>query len=289
MTTLIEIDSAATGYKKILDTIYSRGEVVSPRGRSTKELRNVVIELAHPEQNLTLNVGRRMNERIAAAEALQLIGGVQYPALMSSISANKFDRFLDGGAFHGSYGPRIAPQMPRVIDRLESDHSTRQAVVSIWNPALDLYQEGLRDLPCTVSLNFHIRGQHLHMTTHMRSNDAWLGWPYDVFQFTELFHTVANIIGYYSGTYTHVVDSMHLYEDDFDKLDNITVTSVPETIPEGGGVWNSLSWTEAAKSARFLMDGRDPSKDLFQLHDSIDILNYDWYLAQTKHATWRLH
>lgn len=283
MTTLIEIDSAATGYRKILDTIITAGEDVSPRGLSCRELRNVAIELKNPAQNLTTGVGRKMNTRIAAAEALQLVAGVQYPGLMSSISNGKFDEFLDGGAFHGAYGPRIASQMQPMIDRLETDRSTRRAVVSIWNPSLDTFTEGLHDYPCTISLNFHIRKNFIHMTTHMRSNDAWLGWPYDVFQFTELQQTISNITGFYLGTYTHLVDSMHLYQPNLQMVDAIK-TEPKDEPDQPGGIWNAITWNEAAYSAASLIHGNDPVDD----KDDESSLNYEWYLAQANHHSWSL-
>jgi thymidylate synthase len=46
----------------------------------------------------------------------------------------------------------------------------------------------------------------------MRSNDVWLGMPYDVFCFTGIQMLMAGTIGCQLGTYTHNVGSMHLYD-----------------------------------------------------------------------------
>jgi thymidylate synthase len=46
----------------------------------------------------------------------------------------------------------------------------------------------------------------------MRSNDAYIGLPHDVFCFTMLQEIVARTLGYELGSYRHFVGSMHLYE-----------------------------------------------------------------------------
>ena len=51
----------------------------------------------------------------------------------------------------------------------------------------------------------------------MRSNDLWLGFPYDVFQFTCLQVRMAMELGLDIGTYTHIAGSLHLYARDFEK------------------------------------------------------------------------
>ena len=49
------------------------------------------------------------------------------------------------------------------------------------------------------------------MNTVMRSNDAWLGLPYDMFQFCQLQLTLCNSLDLIPGTYRHTALSMHLY------------------------------------------------------------------------------
>ena len=56
-----------------------------------------------------------------------------------------------------------------------------------------------------------IRDDHLHMFTHMRSNDAYWGLPHDVFAFTMLQEIVACDLSVELGIYHHSVGSMHLY------------------------------------------------------------------------------
>lgn len=60
------------------------------------------------------------------------------------------------------------------------------------------------------------------MTTYMRSNDLWMGFPNDVFQFTAIQVYLAMRLGYQLGSYTHIAGSLHLYERDAKKaMENI--------------------------------------------------------------------
>ena len=69
-----------------------------------------------------------------------------------------------------------------------------------------------KDLPCTISLQYLIREGALHCIVYMRSNDLWLGFPYDVFCFTAFQTKLAMELGVKLGTYTHIAGSLHLYE-----------------------------------------------------------------------------
>ena len=71
------------------------------------------------------------------------------------------------------------------------------------------------DIPCTFGLSFMIREDRLHVTTIMRSNNAWQLLPYNIFEFSLLAEVVADRIGIDFGTYTHHSLSLHLYEKDY--------------------------------------------------------------------------
>ncbi len=60
------------------------------------------------------------------------------------------------------------------------------------------------------------RGSNLHMSVTMRSNDAYMGLPHDVFCFTMLQEMVAKTLGLELGEYYHYVGSMHLYMSDIE-------------------------------------------------------------------------
>lgn len=184
----------------------------------------MVITLTEPCRPLLWGTHRpRYRPEIGAAEALLLIGGISDPPLLNRITAT-FGKFQDGGVLHGAYGPRVRNQLPLAISALQADRDTRQAIVMVWDPRYDGYHtdvDGVKDNPCTIYLSFSVRKNQLLMTTHMRSNDVWLGLPYDLIQFTQLQQTVASVLGMEAGPYTHVVDSLHLYDRDLPAVNDM--------------------------------------------------------------------
>ena len=94
----------------------------------------------------------------------------------------------DGKTIYGGYGPRLFNfhdkfnQVEIVIDLLRRKPSTRRAVIQLFD-AEDIVEKRI-EIPCTCTLQFMIRNNKLHMFTSMRSNDAFLGLPHDIFTFT---------------------------------------------------------------------------------------------------------
>ena len=120
----------------------------------------------------------------------------------------------DGHILAGAYGPRISRQIPYIVNTLLDDHESRQAVLTIWTER----PTPSKDIPCTISMQFLVRKQSLHLIVNMRSNDLWLGMPYDMFSFSMVGIYVALKLKPYLQTVPgllHVnVGSMHLYEKD---------------------------------------------------------------------------
>ncbi|MDQ3153581.1 MAG: thymidylate synthase [Actinomycetota bacterium] len=83
-------------------------------------------------------------------------------------------------------------------------------MIQLFDPERDT--RGHRDVPCTLGYRFFLCGGRLHMHTTIRSQDLWLGFPYDVFAATLLQELLAGWLGIELGEYHHHVDSLHLYE-----------------------------------------------------------------------------
>lgn len=137
----------------------------------------------------------------------------------------------DDRTVHGAYGPRMHDmrghnQIENIISLLSLKDDTRRAVVQLLNAEdIDIALEAAKfrkrnpgskrkhkEIPCTCTLQFMIRKTKLHLYVQMRSNDAYLGLPHDVFAFTMLQELVARRLGCGLGHYHHFVGSLHLYE-----------------------------------------------------------------------------
>lgn len=191
-------------------------EVVAPRGMRTTELLDVTLHIEDP-MSIPFDIdGRNLNFTIAALEILQLLG--QHPADALVRRANKsLAAFQDVGISYGNYGVRLRGQMTNIVKELRDDFYSRRAVVTIYDGRADLGQQ-TRDIPCTLGAQFLIRDGALHTRVSMRSNDAWLGLPYDLTQFCALHCALAEVLAVPPGRYTHAVGSMHLYEKNWEDV-----------------------------------------------------------------------
>lgn len=185
---------------------------VAPRGQETHELLNVTLRITDPGEVHVLRTLRKPNLKIAATEAMHLVGGLSSLEQLDLASGSRFSQFANGGRLLGAYGPRAHRQLLAVEALLKRDPDSRQAVVSLWTGGE--HDVTSRDVPCTTTLQFFIRGGSLQLRVTMRSNDAWLGLPYDLMMFSCLQRTMACALGVEPGEYAHSVGSMHLYERD---------------------------------------------------------------------------
>lgn len=234
---VIKIETGVGGYRDFVHFVRTHGKRRDPRGIPTVDAGPVTVMIKDISYTLPLHVGRNTSRKIAAAEAVQLIGGYSSPALLDWVSPN-FKRFAESnGEYHGAYGRRISSQLDHVVTKLKNDVDTRQAVITLWDPWLD-NQPNKKDYPCTVMLHFAIIDAVLEMTVTMRSQDVWLGAPFDWFQFTQLQWTVARLLHVQPGEYRHITLSTHLYESNIKDVEKLTFTppmSEWEWQPQGVG------------------------------------------------------
>ena len=226
----VELDDLQNGYINLLTTIIENGRRCAPRGVPTIDLGPTTITLRNPEHCTPVGIGRDLNITIASAETTHLTAGISDAMQMRSV-APVFSRFTNEDRLRGAYGPRLHDQMPQVLERLCKDSDTRQAVAMIWR-SNELEDDANLDVPCTVSLMFRVEDGMLNMLTTMRSNDAFLGVPYDFTMFTRFQATIAWALGGIRvGTYEHVAWSMHVYERDLEAIKRLEPTKVPQLTP----------------------------------------------------------
>ena len=213
--------------------------------------------LQNVKENFLFNSTRKLDPHYACAEYLWYLMMTDDTTFLQ-IFAPGYKRFTEDGihAF-GAYGQRwkdntggcdscrehTVDQLTNVIKTLSCHPESRQAIMTMWTGS-DLQHAVLvdkKDLPCTLSLQFLLRDGYLNLVTTMRSNDVWLGLPYDVFCFTQLQKLVANQLNVSVGAYTHQAGSMHLYDKNKDQVDEI-LNKEPIDLYYDGSV--STPWPE---------------------------------------------
>jgi thymidylate synthase len=210
----IEVNNATEAFNHWYKLLNEQNLKASSRDGGVKgEVLNAVTVIKDPTRGIVQSDIRKMPLRYAIGELMwYLSGNKNLSAIQNYTSA--WDRMSDDGlTVNSNYGWCIKykygfDQWEYVKNLLLHDLNSRQAVLHIKTAE----DKPSKDVNCTVCLQFLIREGKLHATVYMRSNDIWMGFPYDVFSFTALQCKMAMELGVGIGTYTHIAGSLHLYE-----------------------------------------------------------------------------
>ena len=153
-----------------------------------------------------------------------------------------YRKYAEGKEIYGGYGPRLFDwnglnQFATVADILRTKPDSRQAVIQLFD-AHDIL-EPHKDIPCTCTMQFMVRKKQLHMLTYMRSNDALVGMPHDIFCFTMPQEIMARTLSVELGQYKHLVGSLHLYKESMDNAQQFldegwqSTTTLMRPMPKG--------------------------------------------------------
>jgi len=300
--------SFTEAYHDLLLDVYENPDFFSaPRGQKIKEKLGASFRITNPRDRLPFVPQRDFSVAYYVAESLWYLSGSDSTSWISNYSSFWKNISDDGATANSAYGSRIfAPhsriaasvdpswnQWKYVIDELSSDPDSRRAVVHIRSPQDSILAK--KDVPCTLSLQFFLRNDKVHMVTSMRSSDLILGIAYDVPAFTlfqellasELSIVLNKKIGL--GDYTHISNSLHIYEKHFDMVKKILQTKptqsveMPQMPVEKIPIDNLLSFEESSRVSK-------STRELEQLLDNIDVHSYwkDWCYVLASHRASKL-
>ena len=188
------------------------------RGNS-REILGVILRMSHPRARISRSEDRG-RPFSALGELMWYLSGTDDIPFITSYIKNYQNEVGTDGTINGAYGPRLfsrygLDQLHAVKSLLERKRGSRRAVVQIYS-ATDLTVND--EVPCTTTLQFFVRNDLLHLSASLRSNDAYLGLPHDVFCFTMIQEMMARRLGLEVGEYIQMIGSFHFYDKDQDKM-----------------------------------------------------------------------
>lgn len=222
-------------YLDLLQRVFTDPEFESaPRGQRIKEKIGVSFRINNPRHRLPTVIGRDFSTSYMVAELLWYLSGNNRTDWISRYSSFWKNISDDGETANSAYGARLFfpnekianarfSQYDYVVEELKKDRDSRRAVMHIRVPSDSL--DAKLDMPCTLSLQFFIRDEKIHMVTSMRSSDLIFGIAYDIPAFTIFQEMLANEFGIEMGTYTHISNSLHIYEKHFGMVEEILKNS----------------------------------------------------------------
>ncbi len=182
----------------------------------------------NPAQRVLFNADRDANPFFHFLEALWMLGGRDDVAYMERVLPT-FAQFSDDGeTFHGAYGRRWRihfnyDQLAVIIAILKENSDDRRAVLTMWDPTIDLGNMG-KDFPCNTHIYFSRcnKKQLLDMTVCCRSNDIiWGAYGANAVHMSVLQEVMAAGIGCEVGRYWQISNNFHGYHKTLNPLKHL--------------------------------------------------------------------
>lgn len=123
----------------------------------------------------------------------------------------------EDGTIGKAYGYQLDKfhQVDDLICALKNNPQDRRMILNLWNNA-DLDDMALA--PCCFLTIWDVTDGRLNCMLIQRSQDVPLGGPFNTTQFAVLTHMLAQVTGHRVGLLTHVVSNAHIYENQFEGM-----------------------------------------------------------------------
>lgn len=242
--------------RTVLASLLGQEELVKAHRGNFKELFGACLHLTNPMARLSRSESKGKIYSALGEFLWYLSGDTRLDFIDYYVPGRFQEESDDQVTVRSGYGDRLRGwrgfnQIENVIKVLTDSRTSRRAVIQLFD-ASDIV-ERFASIPCTCTLQFLVRGERLHLFVTMRSNDAFIGLPHDIFAFTMLQELIARSVGLAAGEYKHCVGSLHLYERDFDVAqqyldegwqDPIVMPAMP-----AGDPWRDVEWLQSVETS----------------------------------------
>lgn len=130
-------------------------------------------------------------------------------------------------AYEYSYAKRLFSNIDNknqiddyVIPLLQKDPQSRRAVATLFDPSVDSNIKN-KEIPSMLVFDFKIREQKLHIVCFIRSSDAFIGWPANVYQISVIQEYVAGKLKIPIGEITTVAVSAHVHTSHSSEIEKL--------------------------------------------------------------------
>ena len=212
------------------------GQLVKPRNQPTKELLNWSFRFNN-DQRFIYHKRMPMNLEYFAKELAWYVKADKDDTSITEHAGIWKDMLNDDGTLISNYGyllwGREDRPLRKVVERLRNDSNSRQAIVHVNRPE----HADNKDFPCTMFLQFFIRGGELSTGVYMRSQDAVFGLRNDHPFFWFVAEVVASMLGIKPVQLNLTVGSFHVYERHWVKVREVVANPNEWQVPE-------IDWSE---------------------------------------------
>ena len=200
-----------------LNLIWRNGqEIIDERGTKIREILSLQVVVENPYVEM-IPKEYSWNEERLEEYALQLLSA-------------------DNPGFEYTYGERLrgwsvgsgqrVDQIEQAIRRLKASPSTRRATAVTWIPPIDEIKD---EVPCMIVDDFKLRDGCLNLSVFFRSHDFAGAYPANLYGLARVLEQVAKEIGARPGSISTTSASAHVYEHDWDYVEEMLLGRTERT------------------------------------------------------------
>ena len=256
------------------------GEVIatkSSKGDSKAiELLNQSITINDVCQINIYNPKRKFNVRYALLEFMWYLSMDPKVRNIGKAASIWKDIASVDGVVHSNYGVCLHNGWNRVVNELVRFPESRRAVIALNQPDLDY---GMKDVPCTMFVQFFVRDDKLHLIWNMRSSDFAFGFCNDVavgMLFLQMMRNElmerTDIPWIGLGSFTYNATSLHCYEPHW----HLLFDSYTNKVHDNYDLVEEFTWGQALQDMLYL-----PSRDieLEQMWEMVDTFEQENFVG----------
>jgi thymidylate synthase len=113
-------------------------------------------------------------------------------------------------------GGEAINQIERLVQGLRDNPDSRRHIVNAWNVS-DLSQMALP--PCHMFYQFYVAEERLSCQLYVRSNDLFLGAPFNIAEYALLIHMLAQQCDLEPGELVYTIGDAHIYSNHIDQVE----------------------------------------------------------------------
>ena len=153
------------------------------------------------------------------AELSERINTHSNPGEAWKIRKDFWEQYLRHGKFSYTYAERWGEQLKYIIQELRERPESRQIVMTMYDRHQDMMNwRSLDRVPCSLTYQFLIRSEELHVIYSMRSCDFSQFFQADVWITIQLLNYISSIIDVKVGSFTHIINSLHVFMKDVEEV-----------------------------------------------------------------------
>lgn len=202
-------------YLSIANKILSEGEMRDNRtGIRAISLPHVCITIDLEEDGFPILASKFVGFKTAVKELLW-IWQMQSNDVrkLQDMNVHIWDEWMqEDGTIGKAYGYQLAKykQVDNLIKTIKEDPTSRRMITTLWNIE-DLPEMALQ--PCAFQTLWNITKGKLNCMLTIRSNDWFLGNPFNIAQYAALVYMIAQVTNYKPGRLTICINDAHIYEN----------------------------------------------------------------------------